>query len=66
MLVNKRKTRLFAFSSIVCRQADPPRRTRRALGIWPLSALERLENHQGFQRISACSEAKSPVQNGII
>ncbi len=44
MKANKRKTRLVAFSSIVCLQADGPRQTRRAEQIYSLNALERLEN----------------------
>ncbi|GBE43469.1 hypothetical protein BMS3Bbin10_01546 [bacterium BMS3Bbin10] len=64
MLGNKRKNRLFAFSSIVCRQAGPPDQTLRARWILPLSALERLENRRGFPRLSACSEAKSITHNG--
>ncbi len=41
---NKRKTRLFAFSSIVCRQAGPLDRTLRVRRISPPSSLGRLEN----------------------
>jgi len=44
MLVNKRKTRLCALSSIVCLQAGPHDQTLRARPICPLSALDRLEN----------------------
>ena len=44
ILGNKRKTKLFAFSSIVCQEADPPDQTLRVRWILPLSALERLEN----------------------
>jgi len=44
MLENKRKTRLGAFSSIVCLQADPAWQTLRAQQICLLSALGRLEN----------------------
>ena len=46
MRANKRKNRLFAFSSIVWQQAGPPDQTLRARWILPLSALERLENQQ--------------------
>ncbi len=46
MLVNKRKNRLFAFSCSVCLQGSPPGQTLRAKRIWPLSALERLENRE--------------------
>ena len=41
-----RKDRLFTFSSSVCRQAGPPGQTLRARRIWPLNALESLENHK--------------------
>ncbi len=44
MLVNKRKIRLVAFSSIVCQQAGPPEQTLRSRWVLPLSGLERLEN----------------------
>jgi hypothetical protein len=44
MLENKRKTRLYALSSIVCLQAGPPWQTLRARRICPLRALDRLEN----------------------
>jgi hypothetical protein len=43
---NKRKNRLFAFSSIVCRQAGPPDHILRTLLLLSLNALERLENHE--------------------
>ena len=59
MLGNKRKIRLCAFSSIVCLQAGPPGRTLRARRICLLSALDRLENRQGFRRLPAFSEGKS-------
>ncbi len=65
MLENKRKTRLFALSSIVCLQAGPPWQTLRARRICPLSALDRLENQPGFQHLSACSAGKSAAQNGV-
>ena len=61
---NTRKDRLFAFSSSVCRQASPPHQTLRAQRIWLLSALERLENREGYLRLSAFSGAKSAAQNG--
>ena len=44
MLVNKRKTRLGALSSIVCLQAGPHGQTLRARHICLLSALDKLEN----------------------
>ena len=44
MLVNKRKIRLGALSSIVCLQAGPLDQTLRARQICLLSALDRLEN----------------------
>ena len=66
MLANKRKTRLFAFSSIVCQQAGPPGQTLRARRIWPVSALEMLENQSGFLRLSAFSQAKSDTQNRMV
>ncbi len=44
MEANKRKERLFAFSSIVCDQAGGSFQTRRARRISPRTALERLEN----------------------
>ena len=44
MLVNKRKIRLPALSSIVCQQAGPLGQTLRALHICLVSALDRLEN----------------------
>jgi len=46
MLVNKRKIRLSAFSSIVCLQAGHQDQTLRARQICLLSALDRLENRQ--------------------
>ncbi len=46
MLINKRKIRLAALSSIVWLQADPPVQTLRAERIWPLRALEKLENRE--------------------
>ncbi len=46
MLENMRKNRLFAFSSSVCRKAGSPGQTLRARRIWPLSAFEKLENHE--------------------
>ncbi len=46
MLANKRKNRLFAFSSTVCREASPPDQTLRAQRIWSLSALKSLENRK--------------------
>ncbi len=46
MLENKRKTRLYAFSSIVCLQASPPGQTLRAQRNWSVSALEKLENQE--------------------
>ena len=64
MLGNKRKNRLFAFSSIVCQEASPPDQTLRASWILPLSALERLENRLGCLRLPACSDAKSITHNG--
>ena len=64
MLVNKRKIRLAAFSSIVCQQAGPPDQTLRARWILPLSAVERLENQQGYLRLSVFSAAKSITHNG--
>jgi hypothetical protein len=64
MRTNKRKIRLFAFSSIVCQQAGPPDQTLRARWILPLSALERLENRAGYLRLSACSAAKFITHNG--
>jgi hypothetical protein len=64
MLVNKRKIRLFAFSSIVWQQAGPPGQTQRARWILQLSAFERLENRAGYLRLSACSAAKSAAHNG--
>ena len=44
MLVNERKNRLFAFSSIVCRQSGRRDQTLRARWIVPLNVLERHEN----------------------
>jgi len=64
MLVNERKNRLVAFSSIVCRQAGLPDQTLRASWILLLSALERFENQVGYLRLSACSAAKSKTHNG--
>jgi len=64
MLGNKRKNRLFAFSSIVCQEAGPPGQTLRARWILPLSALERLENRAGYLRLPACSVAKATSHNG--
>jgi hypothetical protein len=64
MLGNKRKIRLPAYSSIVCQQAGPRDQTLRARWILPLSALERLENREGYQRLSACSSAKYITHNG--
>ena len=64
MRLNKRKIRLFAFSSIVWQQAGPPDQTLRARWILPLSALERLENRAGYLRLSACSAAKFITHNG--
>ena len=46
MLEITRKDRLFAFSSSVCQQVGPPGQPLRARRIWPLSALESLENHK--------------------
>ncbi len=43
---NKRKNRLFAFSSIVYREAILPGQTLRARRIWRLSVLKRLENRE--------------------
>ena len=40
MLESKRKTRLFALSSIVCLQAGPPRQTLRARRICSANAIE--------------------------
>ena len=59
MLVNKRKIRRPALSSIVCQQAGPWGQTLRARQICPLSALDRLENQRGILRLSACSAGKS-------
>ncbi len=64
MLINKRKIRPGALSSIVCRQAGPPVQTLRAGRIWPLRALEKLENRPGFRHFPVYSEAKSASQNG--
>jgi hypothetical protein len=64
MLVNKRKNKLFAFSSIVCQQAGHPGQTLRARWILPLSALERLENQPGYPRLPAFSAAKSITHSG--
>ena len=64
MFANKRKNRLFAFSSIVCLQSGLPDRTLRAKWILPLNALERLENRQGYLRLSVFSAAKSITHNG--
>ena len=44
MLVNKRKIRLPALSSIVCLQARPLGQTLRAMHICLVSALDSLEN----------------------
>ncbi len=52
---NKRKNRLFAFSSIIYREASPPDQILRTLRLWSLNALERLENHE-------VSSAFPPVQ----
>ncbi len=65
MLENKRKIRLYALSSIVCLQASPPWRTLRAQRKCPLSALDRLANQPGFQRLSACSAGTPAAQNGV-
>ena len=54
MRLNKRKIRLFAFSSIVWQQAGPPDQTLRARWMLSLSALERLENQPGYLRLSVC------------
>jgi hypothetical protein len=64
MLVNKRKIRLCAFSSIVCQQAGHHGQTRRARQICLLRALCRLENQPGFLRLPAFSAGKSAAQNG--
>ncbi len=48
MLVNERKNRLFAFSSIDCWQSGRRDQTLRARWILPLSVLERLENQTVF------------------
>ena len=60
---NKRKSRLFAFSSIGCHQAGPPHQTLRAPWNCPLRALEKLESQRGFLRLSAFSDANSKAQN---
>jgi len=64
MLVNKRKIRLSALSSIVCLQAGHHGQTLRARQICLLRALGRLENHPGFLRLPAFSAGKSAAQNG--
>ncbi len=65
MMGNKRKRRLFAFSSIGCHQSGPPHQTLWAPWNWHLSALERLESQRGFLRLSAFSDANSRAQNCV-
>ena len=38
---------------------EAQRPTRRARRIWPLHALEKLENRQGFHRFPACAANRS-------
>lgn len=64
MLVNKRKIRLIALSSIGCLQAGLACQTLRARRIWPLSALGKLENHK-VSFVSLPSQMPNPLaQNG--
>jgi len=64
MLVNKRKMRLGALSSIVCLQAGPHNQTLRARHICLLSALDRLENHWVSGACLPSQPANLPAQNG--
>ena len=64
MLKAKRKMRLGALSSIVCRQAGPPVRTLRAGRIWPLRVLGKLENLQVSGAFPLTQRPNPPPQNG--
>jgi hypothetical protein len=64
MLVNMRKIRLFALSSIVCQKAGPPCLTLRARRICPLSALGRLENRTVTGAYLPAQTANPAAQNG--
>ena len=64
MLVNKRKTRLSALSSIVRLQAGPPGQTLRARRICPLSALDRLESRADICACPSSQTANLTAQNG--
>ena len=63
MLGNKRKLRLFALSSIVCQQADPPDRTLRARRMCAARALQRLENRTVSGTFAPARNANPPAQN---
>jgi hypothetical protein len=64
MLINKRKIRLAALSSIVCLQADPPVQTLWAGRIWPLRTLEKLENREVFSAFPPSQMPNPLPQNG--
>jgi len=64
MLVNKRKLRLCALSSIVRLQAGPHGQTRWARRICRFSTLGRLENRMVSSACPPSQPANSPAQNG--
>jgi hypothetical protein len=64
MVLKKRKTRLFAFSSIFRLQAGVFFQTRRAGSILPLTALKGLENRAVSCDLSPCQKQNILPQNG--
>ncbi len=64
MMLNKRKTRLCAFSSIFRLQATGFLQTRRAGSILPLTSLKGLENHKVSFGLSSCQMQNILPQNG--
>ncbi len=64
MTMKKRKTRLFAFSSIFRLQAIAVLQTRRAGSILPLTSLKGLENHKVSFNLSPRQRQNILPQNG--
>jgi len=63
MMVKKRKTRLYAFSSIFRLQASVFLQTRRAGSILPLTSLKGLEDHKVSWSDTGFDFIKTALQN---
>jgi hypothetical protein len=61
MPANKRKNRLFAFSSSVCQEASPPGQTLRARRIWFLRRRKGADNLAVFKSFQH-TQAPNPLR----